>query len=100
MKSERFQKLIDANPNNELFRFSLGQALMDEGQENDAIQAFDDCLKKKPDWMVASILRGKCLLALGQKDEARIELERSLRLAIDQHHETPEAEVRKLLGGL
>jgi predicted Zn-dependent protease len=100
MKSERFQKLVDANPNNELFRFSLGQALMDEGQERDAIQAFDVCLKDKPDWMVASILRGKCLLSLGQKDEAKAELQRSLRLAIAQHHEAPEAEVRKLLEGL
>ena len=100
MKSERFQKLVDANPDNELFRFSLGQALMDEDQTQDAIQAFDACLVKKPDWMVASILRGKCLLALGRNDDAKVELKRSLDLAIEQHHEAPEAEVRKLLQNL
>lgn len=100
MKSERFQKLVDANPSNELFRFSLGQALMEEGSERDAIAAFDKCLEKKPEWMVASILRGKCLLASDRKDDAKSELQRSLQLAIDQHHETPEAEVRKLLEGL
>ena len=49
MKSERFQKLVEANPDNELFRFSLGQALMDESQETSAIAAFDLCLAKKPD---------------------------------------------------
>ena len=73
---------------------------MEEGRATDAIAALDKCLEKKPDWMVASILRGKCLLSLDRKEEAKSELQRSLQLAIDQHHETPEAEVRKLLAGL
>jgi len=100
MKSERFQKLVASNPDNELFRFSLGQALMDDNQETKAIEAFDLCLSKKPDWMVASILRAKCLLALNQNDAAKKELQQALHLAIDQHHEAPEAEVRKLLASL
>lgn len=100
MKSERFQKLVEANPDNELFRFSLGQALMDENQATSAIAAFDLCLAKKPDWMVASIFRGKCLLVLKQNEDAKSELQKALQLAIDQHHEDPEAEVRKLLSTL
>ena len=100
MKSERFQKLVEANPDNELFRFSLGQALMEEKQEAPAIEAFDQGLAKKPDWMVASIFKGKCLLTLKQNDEAKAELQKALQLAIDQHHEDPEVEVRKLLSTL
>jgi len=100
MKSERYQNLVASNPENELFRFSLGQALMDEGEEIGAIEAFDHCLSKKPEWMMASILRGKCLLSLNRNDDAKTELQNSLQLAIDQYHETPEAEVRKLLMNL
>lgn len=100
MKSARFQKLVASKPNNELFRFSLGQALMDESQDLKAIEAFDWCLSKKPDWMVASILRGKCLLRLKHHEAAKKELQQALQLAIDQYHEAPEAEVRKLLASL
>ena len=100
MKSERFQKLVEANPDNELFRFSLGQALMEEKQETPAIEAFELCLAKKPDWMVASIFKGKCLIALNQTEAAKAELQKSLQLAINKHHEDPEAEVRKLLSTL
>ena len=100
MKSDRFHKLVEANPDNELFRFSLGQALMEEKQEAPAIEAFDQCLAKKPDWMVASIFKGRCLLTLKQNDEAKAELQKALQLAIDQHHEDPEVEVRTLLSTL
>ena len=55
------------------------------------------CLAKKSDWMVAAILKGKSLLALGRTEEARAVLEYALRLAIEQRHEAPEAEVRALL---
>lgn len=97
MKSEKYKNLLKANPENELFRFSFGQALMDEGNPIEAISLFEKCLKKKPDWMVASILKAKCLIAIDQKDEAKSELHRALRLAIEQEHEAPEAEIRKLL---
>ena len=100
MKSERYQALVSANPDNELFRFSLAQALMEEGQETDAIPHFDVCLEKKPQWMMASILKGKCLLSLKETEAARCELQRALGLAIEQCHETPEAEIRKILNDL
>lgn len=97
MNVQRFQELVSNNPNNELFRFSLAQALIDEDRHEEAIEQLDLCLEKKSDWMVAEILKGKSLLALGRKEEAKPVLERSLQLAIEQNHETPEAEVRQLL---
>ena len=97
MKSEKYKNLLNANPENELFRFSLGQALMDEGNPKEAIPLFEKCLQKKPDWMVASILKAKSQLALDQKEEAKAELQHALKLAIEQQHEAPEAEVRILL---
>jgi predicted Zn-dependent protease len=100
MKSEKFKELLAANPENELFRFSLGQALMDEGNPSKAIPLFEQCQQKKPDWMMASILKAKCQIALKRMEEARVELNRALKLAIEQEHEAPEAEIRKLLAAV
>lgn len=97
MKSDKFRKLLSANPENDLFRFSFAQALMEEGDEDQAVDLFEHCIRKKPDWMMASILKAKCLLALNRTDDAKRELNRALQLAIDQKHEAPEIEIRKLL---
>lgn len=100
MKSEKFKELLTANPGNELFRFSLGQSLLDEGNPNEAIPLFEKCQQKKPDWMMASILKAKCQIALKRMEEARVELNRALELAIEQEHEAPKAEIRNLLAAM
>ncbi len=100
MRSERFQSLVDQHPDNVMFRFSLGQALMEDGRPADAIPHLEHCCASKADWMMARIHLGKALLALGRTTEARPILEDALKLAIDQHHETPEAELRALLADI
>lgn len=100
MKIERFKDLVSKDPNNELFRFSLAQAYIDDDQHQPAIDELDFCTRKKPDWMMAEILKAKSLLALQNKDAAKPVLERALSLAIEQNHEAPEAELRKLLASL
>ena len=50
--------------------------------------------------MMPRILLGKLLLASGRTAEAQVLLEDALQLAIDQQHETPEAELRALLEGM
>lgn len=100
MKSSKYKDLVSRNPNNELFRFSLGQALMEEGRPQEAIEAFSFCLEKKADWMMAAILKGKCLLAANRESEAIPVFDHALKLAIIQHHETPEEEIRAILATL
>lgn len=100
MKSNKFKDLVSKNPNNELFRFSLGQALAEEGDHHGAIKAFDFCLAKKSDWMMAAILKGKSLAALNLYDEAKPVFENALEMAVGQDHEGPEAELRKLLASI
>jgi predicted Zn-dependent protease len=99
-RSETFASLVASQPENELFRFSLAQALVAEHRLIDAIHHFKVCIEKKPDWMMARILLGKLLLELGKKPEAAIQLQAALKLAIDQSHEAPESEVRELLKSL
>lgn len=94
---ERFVERVQAQPDNELFRFSLAQALVTDGRLDEAIPHYAFCVEKKDDWMMPRILLGKLLLQLGREAEARPLLEAALRLAVDQAHETPEAELRALL---
>ena len=83
-----------------MFRFSLAQALVAEGRGADALEHYRFCVDKKADWMMARILLGKLLIQLGRRAEARPLLDEALRLAIDQHHEDPEREVRTLIADL
>ncbi len=99
-RTEQFQSLVAREPDNELFRFSLAQALVTEGRGAEAQPHFEYCIAKKADWMMPRILLGKLLIFSGRPAEARPLLESALQLAIDQHHETPEAELRSLLEAL
>ncbi len=99
-RADHFQALVAQQPENELFRFSLAQALVADGRAADALGHLEYCTAKRADWMVARILLGKQLLQLGRRAEARPHLEAALRLAIEQHHEDPERELRGLLAEL
>lgn len=94
---EHFQGLVARQPENELFRFSLAQALVGAGRPAEALEHFAFCAARKADWMMARIHWGKTLVHLGRAAEARPILEEALRLAVDQHHEDPERELRLLL---
>src|SRR5687767_11193746 len=99
-RTEHFQALVDRQPENELFRFSLAQALTADGRDEAAIPHYDFCVRKRADWMMPRILLGKLLLKLGRKTEAKPWLESALALAISQAHEDPERELRALLADL
>lgn len=96
----KYQKLLEQYPNNELARFSLGKAYFDAGQFTEAKAQFEQALARKPDWMVVQILLGKCELSLGNKAAAKSSFERALKLAIEQHHEGPQAEMEQTLAEL
>ncbi len=97
MRSERFQTLVDQNPENELYRFSLAQALVKEDQPGQAEPHLRLCIEKRPDWMVAYIMLGKALIELERRDEAKLIFQTAHRLAVEQDHEEPETELNALL---
>jgi predicted Zn-dependent protease len=100
MRSQLFEKLVRENPENELYRFSLAQALELEGRRAEAIPHYEWCCARKSDWMVPRILLGKSLIGAGRRDEAKAVLREALALAVEQQHEDPEAEARGLLADL
>ena len=99
-RAEQFAALAERQPGNEMFRFSLAQALVAEGRGAEAVVHFEFCVAKKTDWMMARILLGKLLVQLGRRTEAKPLLEDALRLTVAQHHEDPERELRALLAEL
>ena len=99
-RTEQFHRLVAQQPENELFRFSLAQALAHDGLHAEALPHYEYCSTKKADWMMAQIGRGKALLKLGRLGGARVALQAALQLAIEQQHEDPEREVRALLADL
>ena len=99
-RSEHFATLVARQPDNELFRFSLAQALLAENRPADALEHLAACAERKPDWMMPRILLGKTLLALNRRAEARPWLEQALALAVAQDHDDPAGELRALLADL
>jgi predicted Zn-dependent protease len=95
----QFQAMVTHQPDNELFRFSLAQALVSAGRAAEAEAHLTACIAKKTDWMLPRILLGKQLLATGLEAKAKPLLEEALRLAIAQDHEDPAAELKALLSG-
>jgi tetratricopeptide (TPR) repeat protein len=94
---ERWRRMLEQYPNNELARFSLGKAYFDAGDIGSAKEQFEAALVSKPDWMVVQILIGKCELALRNRAAAKTAFERARQLAIQQEHEGPQAEMEELL---
>jgi len=93
---ERFRALVGKDPDNPLHNFALAQALLGAGEHAAAEAAFARCLQLDPQWMVAAIRRGRCLIALQRWDEAREALERGAALAAAQQHDEPWEEIREL----
>ena len=99
-KSELFLPKFEAQPDNMLFCFSLGQALYEEGAIAESIPYLQKCADSQADWMLPRILLGKALLQSGSPEQANPILEHALQLAIEQNHEGPEGELRGLLADL
>ncbi|MBC7366406.1 MAG: molecular chaperone DnaJ [Undibacterium sp.] len=99
-RSPHFAALVERAPDNELFRFSLAQALSAENRTEEAAPHYAFCVAKKSDWMMPRILLGKLHLSAGRRAEARPLLVAALGLAISQSHEDPERELRAILAEL
>ena len=96
----KYEGLLQARPNDELLRFSLGKALYDAGRIPEAETQLRAALATKPDWMVVTMLLAKIALQRDDPTEARLLYQKGLELAIVQDHEGPEAEIREALAKL
>lgn len=67
---EQFQKMAEADPTNELGHFSLGRALLDDGQTEPAAASFRRVIELNPNISKAYQLLGDTLLKLNENGQA------------------------------
>lgn len=97
---DMWREQVAEDPENELSRFSLAQALFAEKLWAEALDEYEAALARKPDWMFAVIQRGQCLIRLGRTAEAKESLLAGRRLAVAQGHQGPQEEIDQILEDL
>lgn len=94
---KKYERMLADRPGNELLLFSLGKALIDAGRPQEAKPHLEEGLALKPDWMVVRMLLGRIEREGNNEPAAINHYQAALALAIEQHHEDPEAECRAIL---
>ena len=94
---EQFRKMASDDPKNELGHFSLGKALLDNGQYREAIASLKTCLALNPNISKAYQLLGAALLKLNQKDEAIAALTAGATRADERREMMPRNEMATML---
>lgn len=95
-KIERWKSFVGKEPDNPLHNFALAGAYLQAGRFEEGAAAYGRCLELDPQWMVAAIKRGRCLVELERWDDAREALDLGARLAEAQDHDEPFEEIREL----
>jgi Fe-S cluster biosynthesis and repair protein YggX len=97
----QFENMAQADPENEMAHFSLGNAYMTAGRHADAAQAFLRCTELAPSMSRAYQLAAEALLKAGQKDRAAEVALRGYTIASERGDLMPKnglAEMLKALG--
>ena len=93
----RFVALKTQFPTSEMPRWSLATAYAEAGRYAEAIGEFEALVALKPDYCVAYLHLGRCLISEERYAEAVTALERARELAVDQGHMAPKNEAELLL---
>lgn len=96
----RFRNMVTGDPEDELASFRLGQALMEDEQYGEAIEAFERTLKLSPEFSRVFQYLGECLIKSGQKEKAVEVLTRGWLNANDRGDRLPMEAMGKLLTSL
>ena len=96
-KIAKFQALKERFPESEMPRWSLATLLEEAERYEEAIIEFTELVAIKPDYCVAFVHLGHCLIMEERYEEAITILEKARVLAIDQGHVPPRNEAEMLL---
>lgn len=77
----QFEKMAEADPDNELGQFSLGKAYLEAGRSTDAIEPLARTLELNPKLSKAYQLLGEACLKAGRRDQAVDVLTRGVAVA-------------------
>ena len=96
-KIERWKGFVEKEPDNPLHNFALAGAYLAAEEFGPAEAAYGRCLKLDPEWMMAAVRRGRCLVELERWEEARTALTLGADLATKLGHDEPFEEIRELM---
>ena len=96
-KLAKFLEMKERFPTSEMPRWSIATYYEDQEQYSEAISEFQDLVKIKPDYCVAFLHLGSCLMEEERFEEAIDALEKAHALAIAQGHDAPRMEAEMLL---
>jgi tetratricopeptide (TPR) repeat protein len=94
---ERFQKMAEADPTNELGHFSLGRALLDAGRFQEAADSFQRTIDLNPNMGRAHQLLATALLRLDRRGEAIERLTSGVKVAAARGESMPQREMIAML---
>jgi Fe-S cluster biosynthesis and repair protein YggX len=94
---EKFRKMAEADPTNELGHFSLGRAYFDAGQYEPAVQSFERAIELNPNLSKVYQLLGSALLNLKNKDAAIARLTQGAKVAATRGDMMPKEEMVRML---
>jgi predicted Zn-dependent protease len=100
MDQKRLQDLlgrIEKHPTNVLDRFVLAKMYHENEMWAEGIQACQQILHLKPDYLVVHIMLGECLIKADQFSQARDSLHTAKELAARQNHMGMIPEIEDLL---
>lgn len=93
----RFENMAQADPENEMAHFSLGQAYAQAGRHRDAADAFLRCVEIAPAMSKAWQLAGQALIEAGLREQAVDVLSRGVQEAERRGDRMPAQAMRQLL---
>lgn len=97
---EQFRKMADADPTNVLGHYSLGQAYLEAGQNQQAAASLERTLELDANLSRAHQLLASALLNLGQKDAAIARLTQGVKIAAQRGDMMPKNAMIQMLQDL
>lgn len=96
----QIQKLLAAEPADTFLNFSLGMALVKEGQLEEGVAQFGRVTSMSPDYVPAYFQQANTLVKLERRDEARAALDAGIAVARRTGDNHAASEMQQLLSVL
>lgn len=94
---DKFTALKAKFPTSEMPCWTLATTFEDVERYEEAIVEFQACVKLRPDYCVAFLHMGSCLIEIERYDAAIEALETARRLAVEQDHDEPRLKADALI---
>jgi len=93
----RFEHMAEADPENDMAHFSLGNAYLQAGRHAEAARSLERCIELNPDMSKAYQLAGEAMIKAGWEDKSVATLEKGYEVAAAKGDLLPRDAIAELL---